>query len=248
MQPESNPFSQERQSSEQFNHRLQMYSLAATATGVCLLALSQPARAEIVFTPANVSISARGLNSYSLDLNKDGTIDFLIRAAARESIDSSGGTSILWAHAEQGNGVVGYGGAASALPAGASIGSSRKFAGKAMASVFSFLGTEFRFNGKWANVSNRYLGLKFQINGEIHFGWARLTVGGNILGAHLTGYAYETVPNTPIIAGKVKSSDAASLIGPSFEGNHPATLGELALGAPALVRRRREVSVSQKTD
>lgn len=217
-----------------------MYSVAATAAGVGLLALTQPAAAEVVFTPADVFITARGLNSYALDLNQDGTIDFLIRAAARQSIDSSGGTSIIWAaRAQAGNVVVGYGAAASALQAGALIGSRRKFAGRLMASVFSFLGTTFRFQGKWANVTDRFLGLKFQVNGETHFGWARLTVGGKVLGAHLTGYAYETTPNTSIIAGQTKDPDESLLERPTFESPPSPTLGALALGAPALAVWRR---------
>jgi len=53
-------------------------------------------------------------------------------------------------------------------------------------------------------VRTRYLGLEFLINGEVHFGWARLTVTCKDLRvlATLSGYAYETVPNTPIIAGQ----------------------------------------------
>ncbi len=59
--------------------------------------------------------------------------------------------------------------------------------------------------GPWLNVKNRYLGLKFIIKGKDHFGWARLTTTGRI--ALLTGYAYETIPNKPIIAGKTKGPE-----------------------------------------
>jgi len=47
--------------------------------------------------------------------------------------------------------------------------------------------------------------LKFQINGQTHFGWARMTVNLSLrrpMQVLLTGYAYETNPNTPIIAGQ----------------------------------------------
>jgi hypothetical protein len=77
--------------------------------------------------------------------------------------------------------------------------------------------------GPWADVQNRYLGLKFKIKGESHYGWARLNVqlnGGPITGT-LTGYAYETIPNKPIIAGKTHGKDEA-------------TLGHLATGASAI--------------
>ena len=74
------------------------------------------------------------------------------------------------------------------------------------------------------NVYDRYLGIMFQIKGKPHYGWARLNVsgGGGSLGGVLTGYAYETIPNKPIIAGKTKGPDVITV--------EPATLGRLALG------------------
>jgi len=87
------------------------------------------------------------------------------------------------------------------------------------------------FFDSWANggkgVTRRYLGLKFQIYGQTHYGWARLSVhfegaaGG--LEAHLTGYAYETIPNKPIIAGKTHGPDVVTV----QEGG---SLGALAAG------------------
>jgi hypothetical protein len=61
--------------------------------------------------------------------------------------------------------------------------------------------------GAWGNLPllpYRRLGVKFEINGKTHFGWARMIakVSGVKITATLTGYAYETVPNTTIIAGK----------------------------------------------
>src|SRR5262249_6323965 len=87
--------------------------------------------------------------------------------------------------------------------------------------------------GKGNGVKNRYLGLKFVIHGKVHYGWARLSVA---LGHHrqyndvsgtLTRYAYETIPNKPIIMGKTKGSGA---IGVS-PGASSVTLGKLALGS-----------------
>jgi hypothetical protein len=236
------------QSSQQFNSQLQMYSLAAGATGVGLLAMAQPAQGEIVYTPANVTITVRSLHNYPLDLNNDGTADFFIDATYRQSIDQSGGTSRIMVKPGAGNGAVGYGGkSALAMIAGQRIGSGRKFAGQRMATVFSFIGTEFRFSGQWANVKNRYLGLQFQIDGQTHYGWARLTVGGDILEGKLTGYAYETIPNTPIVAGKMSGTDSVSYLGlPLSERRANATLGALALGSPSLPFWRRDDCASEE--
>ncbi len=226
-----------------------MYSVAAGAAGVGLLALAQPAHGEIVYTAANVVISAQGLRIYPLDLRNDGTTDFFLDATFKESIDTSGGTSRIRVSPVQGNGAVGYGGSAADLMGGQPIGNARKFDGRVLGTLRTFIGTEFRFHGNWANVTNRYLGLKFQIDGETHFGWARLTMlGKNPLTATLTGYAYETIANTPIIAGKTSGTDEAALAPagmPAFETDAPpATLGALALGAPSLsVWRRRETTV-----
>src|SRR5206468_9629825 len=63
---------------ESLNKRLNYYALAASAAGVGLLSLSQPANAEIIFTPANVTTGAPG-STYNLDLNNDGIPDFTIK-------------------------------------------------------------------------------------------------------------------------------------------------------------------------
>jgi hypothetical protein len=88
-------------------------------------------------------------------------------------------------------------------------------------------------SGQWLYKKNRYLGLKFVITGEIHYGWARFTVtrtskrrGDNSITATLTGYAYETVPNKPIITGKTQGPDAITVLSDTA----PGSLGRLALG------------------
>jgi hypothetical protein len=115
-------------------------------------------------------------------------------------------------------------------------------------------------NGQWKEASRRYLGLKFIIKGQIHYGWARLTVdadwGHEGIHATLTGYAYETVPNKPIIAGKTKGLDDdstnedfgpdASLTSPIPDVPQPASLAALALGAPGLSIWRREEPAARR--
>jgi hypothetical protein len=108
--------------------------------------------------------------------------------------------------------------------------------------------------GLWNNLKNRYLGLKFTINGTTHFGWARLNVtcttmyGNHKVTGVLTGYAYETIPNKPIVTGKTKGPDdlgnvaqpsPAALRAPTHQ---PASLGLLAMGARALSIWRLEES------
>ena len=81
-------------------------------------------------------------------------------------------------------------------------------------------------------MKDRYLGLEINVNGEIHYGWARLSVTFSRVpspcraGVILTGYAYETVPNKAIASGQTSGADKVS------EVSHPqTTLGALALGS-----------------
>jgi len=237
---------------ESVKSQLYMYSLAAGATGVGLLAVAQPAKAEIVYTPVKVTIGVDILHSYALDLANNGVTNFSINASWKESNDTSGGTSRLIAKAAApSNAVVGYGKSALDLAAGQAIGSARKFNGFLMASLETFIGTEFQLRGKWPNVKNRYLGLKFQMNGETHFGWARFSVTVNrqskrLVGV-LTGYAYESTANTPILAGATGGNDAFPMPGSEFGTSQSSisqasrsSLGALALGAPAISLWRRE--------
>jgi hypothetical protein len=90
--------------------------------------------------------------------------------------------------------------------------------------------------GKGRRSTGPYLGFKFLINGEIHYGWARVNVHANFLhlSATLTGYAYESVANRPILTGFTHggveaSSDVSQQTQPPVAGS----LGQLAAGASA---------------
>jgi hypothetical protein len=91
--------------------------------------------------------------------------------------------------------------------------------------------------GAWKNITNGYVGLKFYIQGEIHYGWARLNVtvaGHEGIYALLTGCAYETVANKPIVTGKTKGADVGDITVVNENNAEPATLGALARGAAGL--------------
>jgi hypothetical protein len=88
--------------------------------------------------------------------------------------------------------------------------------------------------GKGRRFTGPYLGFKFLIDGEVHYGWARVNVKANFLhlSATLTGYAYESVANRPILTGFTHGSVEASS-DPSQEAQPPVkgSLGQLAAGA-----------------
>lgn len=218
-------------------HGLHLYALAASAAGVSLLALAQPADAKIVYTPVHMKL---GRNvGFLLDLNHDGINDFWIF----NNFSNFGNRNSyrLFAY-PYGNAIAGTKDA-SALPAGAEIGAKQHFSFRAtnMAHFYTYSGRIQTSSGLWKNVKNRYLGLRFSINGKVHYGWARLSVtvhkhGVYGISAVITGYAYETIANKAIIAGKTK--------GPDVITPEPASLGHLARGASAISAWRRTDSVA----
>ena len=254
--------------SDSIQHRLNAYALAASAAGVGVLALTQAAEARIVYTPANENILP--VTQVFLDLNHDGIPDFSFWiggytfgvVSCRHHSGDHGNRAFLRINPLNQNGVRGKK-FASAFPAGVRIGpkgQSIKNRYGYMATYFfcdsTMGGTAHYYFGPWANggkgVKRRYLGLKFVSNGEVHFGWARLNVsvhGGHVKGL-LTGYAYETIPNKPIITGKTKGPDdganddpgpGASAANPIPEIPQPASLGALAMGSSGLsIWRRKE--------
>ena len=237
--------------SAKLDRKLASYVAAASSAGVALLAV-QPAQAGIVFTKTNVTVN----DGTPLDLNNDGVVDF---AFGFFEIDHD----IVLAATPQvsGNEVqVGHLNEAAAGHFGTPVGPFSKFRatsidyssfGPMMAGEGQY-GSAYYCLGNWINATNRYLGLKFLINGEVHYGWARLSVGRYAFagpcpaassGVTLTGYAYETTPNKRILDGhtsgasKIAALDPAELPKASVQ---PATLGALALGVNALPIWRRE--------
>jgi len=223
-----------------FEHRLNMYALAASAAGVSMLALAQPAEGKIIYTKANKQIGVD--TTFHLDLNHDGIADFDLTNSAR-SATYSGWDWLSAIPARPGNAVWGHTipnhAYASALYANVQVGPKGRFLPSQglMASTY-FLGGRARplwsgtCRGPWGDVANRYLGFKFVIAGKVHFGWGRLNVscvnGTATVSATLTGYAYETIPNKPIVTGKVRGGDELDRSIPTADG--PVTLGQLARG------------------
>lgn len=207
---------------------------ASVSAAVVALAGAPPASAKIVYTPVDVSIGS----SYALDLNGDGIADFTI---FRCFCAGSHTSFLKLAFDAKGNAVrppskdaIG----AAALPVGAMIGNQQSFqtatyyGGVSMAFGFAY-GSLSDQGGPWINATNKYLGLKFLIDGQVHYGWARLTVGNykfNDRTVTLTGYAYETVPGRMLHAGE-KPKENNETESQEIDSAPESTLGILALGA-----------------
>ncbi|HVI08398.1 MAG TPA: hypothetical protein VND65_08905 [Candidatus Binatia bacterium] len=235
------------------NHRVNsaldknLIAYAAAAAGVAALAAPNAA-AEIVYSPVQVELKPN--STYQIDLNHDGVNDFGLQL-----LQIYHSSMLLAVPDVVGNNVV-KGTAsidAAALPLGAPIGSKQKFASKMTYSGFFMAiagsyGSLTWFRGPWKDQVNKYLGFKFLIDGEVHYGWARLLVNNNMrLGSvRLGGYAYETVANKPIPAGKQSGADEKAAVepfAPPASSLTSATLGMLAHGANGLAFWRREDQV-----
>jgi hypothetical protein len=242
--------------------RLGAYATAAAAAGIGLLCTANTAEAEIVYTETNQKIVFGGWTYLPLDLNHDGQPDFNLSAYGYgySAHGNDFATNNLYVSgAKQSNAVLtnakGYAGPARAGHRIGPLGAFSSAGRRGMAGCFFhyFYWSHFYSRtswGPWQNVTDRYLGLRFMIKGQPHYGWARLTVlpaKACQVTATLTGYAYETVPNKPIIAGLTQDADQpgkslarpdpVSLRAPESRPE-PGTLGFLALGLPGLPIRR----------
>jgi hypothetical protein len=196
----------------------------AAAAGAGLAGSARTATAEVVYTPAHINLNV----PYALDLNGDGIPDFSFHTSYL-----SGLGQLAVEPLDGGNKIVGIRRvcyfdslAAAPLQAGAAIGPQAKLSPSANCMIGL---ADFSSNGPWRMVQNHYLGFQFEIEGKEHFGWARISGTKYfccIALARITGYAYETVPDKPIVAGDTG-------VGSEFSINQ-RTLGSLAVGAAAL--------------
>jgi hypothetical protein len=218
--------------SPSLERQLSMYALAAGAAGVGVLALASPAEAKIVYTPAKKFLNCRTWckSPFPLDLNHDGTVDFVFSFS---SAPRSFFVGIAPAKGQSNNMIIGgmqtsgdyKTRIAYALSSGVSVGGTfAKFQGDRNALWGDWEGL-FIF-GQWLNEKSKYLGLEFRYGGETHYGWARLSTPQRRrpwgMNAILTGYAYETTPNKPIITGRTSGPDVITV--------QPGSLGALAAG------------------
>ena len=250
---------------------LSSYALAAGSAGVALLACVQAADAKVVVTKVNIPVPDNGV-PVQFDINGDGQMDFGLSAfldggctstlarskpaTARQPLGCGPFDDQLRVIPAQAANEVWQGGSSYGFKCAANLGRGvridrlRPFA----AGVMVMYGDEGSSEGNqfcpWrgGTPAKPYLGVKFlDKEGALHYGWVRVT--NNFVFATITGYAYETIPNKPILAGAInETGDEASLLEPSnlpSKDVQPASLGYLALGAVGLSAWRREDDVSE---
>jgi hypothetical protein len=171
------------------------------------------ANGQIIYTPLNATTNANN-DPIEIDLDNDGTFEFDIRLKYTVNLDLNPNSLITGASAlgdptggSEGNYVYPF-----ALNSGYSIGPiSSSTSNNAWSNynrqsmVFNNCttsGPSYAQFGCNPGV-DKFLGLRFLIDGNTHYGWARLNITDLPNNWTLVDYAYEDTPDTAIMAGEM---------------------------------------------
>lgn len=169
------------------------------------------ASGQIIYTDVDPDFGGGTTDSYGLDLNNDGTIDF--------NINGGGGAGFLFLEpAGASNSALGSGSATFAYPfaltnsAVISAGQASWFNNGFSSSSFASLNYSSCNFGNYCNITDGYIGLRFDAGGgAIHYAWVRLDTNPDS-SFTVKEYGYSSVPDTPILAGQqtLSTQDVAS--------------------------------------
>ena len=192
------------------SNRLKSY-LALTAG---FIALSPLADAQIIYTDIDPDSVLTGNDSFQLDINMDGTFDFILwqKTFTRNSKKYYGNSFYVL----NGNQV---------FSAGlTNICSSWDYEPKPLDSwdemIPDHMNKAWRnggwlfldppdpcgYFGLWKGAKDKYVGFRFKINGDFHYGWARMDVDSSGKSVTLKDYAYNSEAGKPIRTGSTKIS------------------------------------------
>jgi len=224
---------------EVLERRMLLYVLAA---GTALSGASA-AQAKVVFTPSN-AVLVGPYSVLQIDLDNDGVTDFVL---AEDSVSISTSTVKTRKHPDgfsffhvigvyspvTSDGVEVQSGLPEALIRGSQIRGKGVFANSGL---LASAGSRRAF-GNFLNIIHRFLGVRFLINGEAHYGWIGFR-RCNGFAASLVGWAYETEPDKPILAGdRGEGAGSASVYSPES-----TSLQLLALGHTGIANRQRRIA------
>ncbi|MDF1672790.1 MAG: T9SS type A sorting domain-containing protein [Vicingaceae bacterium] len=177
----------------------------------------------------NLDLNNDMINDFSLNLNTSSNAGGFYSNSLNFSTNSNENNDLRISPNGLANSVLGNN--ASALSSGASIGSSAtnwaNSSGNLMASYSMYYSryasTSTYYNtsasttytytwgpytysnatsfGDFAGAQSKYLGLKIVVGPNTHYGWARVSVDSGVGCFTVEEYAYETTPNTTILAG-----------------------------------------------
>ncbi|GLB48595.1 hypothetical protein [Neptunitalea lumnitzerae] len=183
-----------------FAKKILNYGTIATVMGVTI-----DASGQIEYTDVNPDFGGSEV-IYELDLNNDNQVDFTVVHTI-----SSGENVLYFDTKSPGAEVMGevykisekddYG-FALGLDNGDVISYRQKTWLKGTDGILLNSASCYSGFSNWCGVEDKYVGLRFKIDGNVHYGWARLDV--SLSGAKwvIKDYAYNTEPNASIRAGE----------------------------------------------
>ena len=205
---------------------LRWYGAAAAAAGV--LAAAPAADAQIVYTDVNPDATL--VDSFlNIDFDGDGDPELVIAEQPGLNYIAGFPDGALQGGADQQIGIVGTTSFGYQYFLPLSAGNAISAGNVSTTGAFQF-GPTFTYNnadpGNWVGAGDKYAGVQFTLSpqGTTHFGWIRLNIPspGTVT---VKDYAYESAPNTPIIAGAM--GQAVTLNGSVNQTTFPASGGTL---------------------
>lgn len=201
------------------------------SASAAMLATGAAANAQVIYTditPDDVISNTQNSGAWqisTIDFNNDAIMDFMV---ANNSISSGPNFSVAVPYATGSS-------CAGGNPNNEILGSMpsnynyvHKLAmNDAIGTAGPWLGTNcvqgtlgYRTSGgaspygeEWNNgVTDGYMGVKFEAGGNIYYGWARMDVSADQLTVTIKDYAYESAPNTPILAGDMGASAVSEVV------------------------------------
>ncbi len=189
---------------------------------ITAMMFSVSANAQIIYTDVipDTTINTNG-GVYALDLNNDGTTDFNITYTTTSITQTCGGilhtsTNINIRITPLGANEVGNWSPThpSALLLNSNIDSSSftwlNNANQILTSISwqcgTFGGGQFfwgaSYTGYWNGAVDKYIPLRLHVSSQKYYGWVRLDVATGALSFTVKDYAYNSIPNQPILAGQ----------------------------------------------
>jgi|GEM_PF-3519870 len=182
---------------------------------LCLVLLSIPVfiYGQIIYTDVNPDSLIT--SQYELDLNNDGTAEFLIEAV----ID--GGINVVKASGISVNDSLAgfYGGYPNVVGYPYSMSSDQVIGSNTSMVDEGILGGDHPLimeDAQWVVGPSRYLGLRFKTGQDIHYGWARLKMETDYAAFTVRDYAYNAAPGESINSGVTSVEDHLSAFSASL--------------------------------
>jgi hypothetical protein len=185
-----------------------------------LLATSPQGRAQgtITFvTPVQPTYYAAGVElSHNLDLNNDGLTDLILASdAMRAYFVPQGSNSIIVASdgfvVPLNAGDMVSSSASSLDPTYAWFDSATHPVGFATLGAQAVFDGQFIYTGYWSG-RDAFVGLRFQYGGQTHYGWMEIANNAGTASGQVLSWAYETRPDTPILAGAIPEPSTSALL------------------------------------